>query len=125
MDQELIRASVKAFSQAVVAGDSDLMAGYLADELRAKNFTVSGWVQDFDVVGIEARGDEVVVRAHCTGNTAKLLETSWTEEPGESRTVEISGPTTMLETYWTEEHGQPRVVAFGIDSAPIPRIPPL
>jgi hypothetical protein len=122
MDQELIRASVKAFSQAVVEGDSSRMAGYLADELRARNFAVNGWVDAFDVVGIEDRGGELVVKAHCTGNTEKLLEASWTEEPGESRTVAISGPTTMLETYWTEEHGQPRVVAFGAVS--IPRIPP-
>jgi hypothetical protein len=122
MDQELIHASVKAFSQAVVEGDSGRMAGYLADELRARNFAVNGWMDAFDVVGIEDRGSEVVVRAQCTGNAEKLLETSWTEEPGESRTVAISGPRTMLETYWTEEHGQPRVVAFG--TASIPRIPP-
>jgi hypothetical protein len=112
MDESLVRDAVDAFKEAVVAGDLELAGTYFADRLRARDFTLSAEVDSSDVVAVEPRGSEMVVRVRFQGKPATVVA-EWTGSHGTRETVPLKGEATVLDSYWTEQAGSPRVVGFG------------
>ena len=95
MDEGIVRTSVQAVGDALVAGDIDKVIGYLSDELQRNPGEIVAMLPlpatETQIVSVEQATSAVVVVMRVIGETAEdELQTRWKDRDGEPRIVEVS-----------------------------------
>ena len=95
MDENLVRSSVQAVGDALVAGNVDAAIGYLSDELQRNPGEVVAMLPlpatETEIVSLERATSAVVVVMRVVGETAEdELQMRWKDRDGEPRIVEVS-----------------------------------
>lgn len=95
MDESVVRSSVQAVGDALVAGDMDTVLGYLSEELKRNPGEVIAMLPlpatEASIASLERATSAVVVVLRVVGETSEVeLQTRWKERDGEPRIVEVS-----------------------------------
>lgn len=95
MDESVVRTSVQAVGDALVAGDVDTVLGYLSDELKRNPGEIVAMLPlpatETSIASLEHTTSAVVVVLHVVGETSEVeLQTRWKDRDGEPRIVEVS-----------------------------------
>ena len=95
MDENTVRASARAFSDALVAGNVDAAIAYLSDELKRNPGEVVAMLPlpatEAEIVSIDRPGPAFVTVLRIAGETADdELQLRWKDRDDEPRIVEVS-----------------------------------
>ena len=95
MDDAIVRSSVQAVGDALVAGDVDTAIGYLSEELKRNPGEVVAMLPlpatATEIVSFDRAPSAVVVVMKVIGETADdELQMRWKDRDGEPRIVEVS-----------------------------------